>query len=113
MVYGPLPKPCSRVNRRNKKNINYLYKTLKSYFLNNNSDKNVINFNSKNDVEISKNREIKAEKEEILKKYDSFELNNLDYEEAINYDKRNFFQIYLCLLTREHKIIFNECILFY
>ena len=55
----------------------------------------------------TKEENLNAEKEEISAKYEPFELNNLDYNEAINYDKRNFFQIYLCLLTREHKIIFT------
>jgi hypothetical protein len=38
---------------------------------------------------------------------DDFELNDLSYEEAIIYDQRNFFQIYLSLLKREHRILFT------
>ena len=44
------------------------------------------------------------EKEEKL---DNFELNNLDYNKAINLDKRTFLEIYLSLLKREHLIIFT------
>ena len=38
---------------------------------------------------------------------DDFELNDLSYPEAIIMDQRNFFQIYLSLLKREHRIIFT------
>ena len=40
-------------------------------------------------------------------KLDSYELNNLEYNEAINQDKRNFMEIYWSLLKREHLIIFT------
>ena len=55
---------------------------------------------------------------ETNKKLDDFELNELEYEEAVKYDQRNFLQIYSCLLRREHKIIFtffiyNDYNLFY
>ena len=41
------------------------------------------------------------------KKYDEFELNQLEYEEAIYYDKRNFIQIYMDIIKREHIILFT------
>ena len=40
-------------------------------------------------------------------KLDNFELNNLEYEEALILDKRNMCQIYWSLLKREHLIIFT------
>ena len=46
----------------------------------------------------------KDTKEEIL---DNYELNNLEYDEALKLDKRNFIQIYWSLLRREHLIIFT------
>ena len=39
-------------------------------------------------------------------KLDGYELNNLDYDEAINLDKRNFWETYWSILRREHLIIF-------
>ena len=39
--------------------------------------------------------------------YDDFELNQLEFGEAILHDKRPFFQIYFSILKREHKIIFT------
>ena len=38
---------------------------------------------------------------------DNFELNNLEYEEALILDKRNFVKIYWSVLKREHTIIFT------
>ena len=43
----------------------------------------------------------------VQKKLDAFELNNLEFEEAIKLDKRSFLKIYWDLLCREHKIIFT------
>ena len=43
-------------------------------------------------------------REKIL---DKFELNQLEYEEAIYYDKRTFIKIYWDILCREHIIIFT------
>ena len=40
-------------------------------------------------------------------KLDNFELNDLEYEDALKLDKRNFFQIYWSILKREHLIIFT------
>ena len=40
-------------------------------------------------------------------KLDDFELNQLEYDEAIIQDKRSFINIYFSLLKREHKIIFT------
>ena len=41
------------------------------------------------------------------KNLDNFELNELEYYEAIKFDKRSFYQIYLALLMREHLILFT------
>ena len=43
----------------------------------------------------------------LEKKYDDFELNELEYEEAIRYDQRSCFKIYFSLIKREHRIIFT------
>ena len=42
----------------------------------------------------------------ILEKKD-FELNLLDYEEAINFDNRNYFEYYLSLLKNNHPLMFS------
>ena len=75
-----------------KTNIDYTAKDTEQYKEN------------KNENKYSSNELIKYEQE---KKLDDFELNDLDYEEAIKLDKRNFFQIYISSLKREHLIIFT------
>ena len=51
----------------------------------------------------------KINEEELAKKkkLDDFELNDLNYEEALLFDKRSFYQIYWSILRREHIIIFT------
>jgi surface protein len=39
--------------------------------------------------------------------YDDFELNQLEFNEAMIHDKRPFLQIYFSIIKREHKIIFT------
>ena len=41
------------------------------------------------------------------KQYDDFELNELEYQEAVMYDNRSCFRVYISLLKREHRIIFT------
>ena len=42
-----------------------------------------------------------------MKVLDEFELNQLEYEKAVYYDKRSFFKIYCDMLCREHIILFT------
>ena len=90
-----------------------------------NSDTNLLNTKTKeklkeneNDIKIStkkldiidfeENKKMDKttlhQKELIL---ENFELNNLEFEEALIMDKRNFFQIYWSILKREHSLIFT------
>ena len=43
----------------------------------------------------------------VEEKLDDYELNNLEYDEAIKLDKRKFIKIYWSLLKREHLILFT------
>ena len=72
----------------------------------------MIKFNkiNDNDVLILPQKTIKNENPEIecsQYKYNEYELNNLSYEEAIQIDKRTYFQYYFCLLKRKQLIIFT------
>ena len=64
------------------------------------SSKESLNFNFQNE----NINEVKNDKE-----LNGFELNQLEYDEAIYYDKRSFIKIYFDLLSREHIIIFTFC----
>ena len=88
-----------------------LNNTRKSHLLDDSKNKindNDISINKyiKNKIR-SKNNDIN--KNEIKEKeiLDNFELNQLDFYEAIKIDKRTFIQIYWGLLKREHPIIFT------
>ena len=41
--------------------------------------------------------------------YNNFELNSLDYLNAINYDKRTCFQYYIALIRIKHPLLFAFC----
>ena len=80
-------------------------KFSKKYLPNNSSEKwnnKEFKFNNEHKAitEIDKNKKEKV-------KLDAFELNELDYEEAIKLDERSLIQIYWDLLKREHIIIFT------
>ena len=57
-----------------------------------------INLFSKENPEIKQN---------ILIKYNDYELNTLSYKEALQYDKRTLIQYYISLLKAKHPIIFS------
>ena len=89
--------------------IESVSKTNLDGFSKNKLKENIITQNK----ELIKNNNIKLyNKENNLlnnenSKLDAFELNELDYLEAVKYDKRTFIQIYLDTLKREHIIIFT------
>ena len=59
-------------------------------------------------AESKKKKDITKKKEEkILGDLDDFQLNNLNYEDAVKYDKRSFLKTYWSVLLREHLLIFT------
>ena len=61
---------------------------------NNNNINNILGNNSKNNIKIE---------------YTNVELNLLNYKDALQYDKRTFFQYYIFLLRKKHPITFAFC----
>ena len=67
----------------------------------------------KNNILDNKNNFLKTKRNEIINKkitkeeFSNFELNELEYFQAIKLDKRPFHQIYWSLLKREHRILFT------
>ena len=59
--------------------------------------------NQRKDKMEDSNKNSKDEKEDLT----DYELNDLDYEEALELDNRNFLKIYWYLLKREHIILFT------
>ena len=108
----------SETKRRKKKSKTNIVKKIgnqESIKLNliNNSVKDNLSVSSKVSLENPKQKEKTDKVEEVNpekdeeKKFDAFELNQMEYCEAIFYDKRTFLKTYLDILYREHKIIFT------
>ena len=73
---------------------------------------------NKNDDSVKSNFKLQSKKEkeeenknendnQDKKNLDNYELNNLEYEEACELDKRGFLKTYLSVLMREHLILFT------
>jgi len=73
-----------------------------------NKNRNYQKTNNKNNY---KNKKIVNNKSNqiIKREFNIFELNTLDYKEAILYDKRTFCDYYLSLLKIKHPLIFSFC----
>ena len=87
---------------RNNDNLNEKKKKY-SKFAKNSTKTNITEFKEKDIV----NKEDKKQQYLRKAKLDNFELNNLDYEEALIFDKRNYLKMYWSVLKREHIIIFT------
>ena len=53
------------------------------------------------------NNEILKNRKNIIKKMNDYELNNLNYEDALKKDKRTYIQYYISLLKRKQLLIFT------
>jgi len=102
---------------------------LRKFFCDNNNKNNDeesrFEITKKKNVKKRKKRKIKKNKKikqvetnaieknkngfEIKEILDDFELNELDFYEAIKLDKRTFIQMYINILKREHPILFTFC----
>ena len=63
--------------------------------------------NPENKVKTNVNSNSEKNEENPDEKLDNFELNNLEYDKAIQLDKRSFLKMYWSILLREHLIIFT------
>ena len=64
-------------------------------------------FNYNKSLNFKYNNKVSAKNDKI--EYSDYELNNLEYEDALKFDKRSLFLIYWAILKREHLIIFTFC----
>ena len=70
------------------------------------SKRDIVQSNKKYSKDISQSYALQKS-EEKNNPLDAFELNDLEYEEALIYDNRSCFKTYLDFLKREHLIIFT------
>ena len=85
----------SNINKSSLKKIDSTERSLNLYKKDKPSPLNEIN-----------NIEIITNKKEAHIKYNDFEINNLEYEEALKIDKRNYFQYYYSLIRTRHILLF-------
>ena len=100
----------SNIKRKIKKKKNYHFKKKNKI----NKNKRIKNTNKNNlknfeNITLGKLDEIKEEnfEDKKLLKLKEFEINGLDYQEAIKLDKRKFCQYYYFLLKYNHPISFS------
>ena len=110
------PPKKKNINPENKNIININKNKYNNIFLP--DKKNSIKPKSKKDASNLKKEKHEPNFEEVIifkekdneieeEKLDNYELNNLDYDDEIKKDKRNFIQIYWSILQRDHFIIFT------
>ena len=63
--------------------------------------------NSNSITKLNKSKVTSNIKKLKIKKYNDYELNNLEYQEALKNDKRNFSQLYISLVKTNHLLIFS------
>ena len=98
-------KQSFNIDNNSKKMVNHIVNGSKKYSLNFNIEESMRS-NKKMKNEIIHNTSNDINKKNI-KKFSNFELDDLEYSEAIIYDKRTFLNYYICLVKREHLIIFT------
>ena len=130
-----IPKIIPKNNERKINKKIFIFTAFKSNIKNKISPKSKINPNTNSKLNIfdrtpvkilyknklnkyKQNRLIKYNKKIIPKKeYSDYELNELEYDEAIKFDKRSLCEIYWQTLKREHLIFFTffiaEIIIYY
>ena len=86
-------------NLSNKNNIN---NTNSSNNDNNKNQNNTTNTNSSDDISYENNLNMKS-----IEIYNDFEMNNLNYETALDIDKRTFFQSYISLIKTKLPIYYT------
>ncbi len=89
-------------------NVNIIFKNQNILLTKKNERDNSIKKNKKdkNTKKASSNQFIKLSKEFNIKSLNDEEMNDLDYEVAIEIDKRTYFQYYFSLLKKKHLILF-------
>ena len=92
----------ARISHKTHKN-DIITTTKRKMLVNGHNNDNII----KNIDIIKINKKINEKSSQEDKKLDDFEINELEYNEAIELDKRQFHQIYWSILKRQHLILFT------
>ena len=112
-------KANNKRNKKKKKSMNFPPKKYQINFINNNkkadndSKKYILDTNVKKPNLILSNKFVTNNEDNLNKKikieFTDYELNMLNYTEALSYDKRTLCQYYISLLRKKHPILFGFC----
>ena len=100
----------SKIKNKKKRNTQLIESKKKLNIINIKfENKNNIKFNDQNSLDkvINNNNEIKTKLENASKKLNDYELNSLDYKDAIELDKRTYLQYYWSLIKTKQLIVFT------
>ena len=92
--------PIKKIKRIKNINNNYMINVIQT---------NNISQNINEDLNEKSKRIIIQNAKGHNMKYTIYELNNLEYSEALKVDKRNYFQYYLSLLKSKYLLLFSFC----
>ena len=101
--------PTKEDNNKNQKYRRKSYKLISKAEKNKIPQPQIVNLKTSGDEINEIKTDDKIDKDKKLKQLnlDNFELNNLDYEEASDLDKRGFCTTYWSVLMREHLVLFT------
>ena len=68
-----------------------------------------LNLNQKNTQRSSDEFKLKTDNGNEKNKYDNYELNNMEYQDALQFDKRSMIKSYWSIINREHLILLTFC----
>jgi hypothetical protein len=68
-----------------------------------------LNLHQKNTQGSSDEFKLKTDNENEKNKYDNYELNNMEYQDALQFDKRSMIKSYWSIINREHLILLTFC----
>ena len=98
----------SKTNKMNNKPKTIIIKQM-NFIQSNNGVHSKLNLKQKNFQGSSEEFEFKPNNEKEKNKYDNYELNNMEYEDALQFDKRSMIKSYWSIINREHLILLTFC----
>ena len=91
-------------NNNNNNNQTCINTNMKSSKIDLMQERNFISHKNLQNIEVYKSK--KNYINNNIEKFNDYELNSFTYKEALEYDKRNYFQYYFSLLKTKHPLIF-------
>ena len=98
----------SKPNKINKRHTNIIIKQM-NFIQSHNGINSKLNLHQKNTQRSSDEFKLKTDNGNEKNKYDNYELNNMEYQDALQFDKRSMIKSYWSIINREHLILLTFC----